>query len=227
MRRRFILCAVTFVGSAAIGLVAHMSATREGGDAIEALTGTWRLDRDLSDAAAGLVPPFEGGRPDGRRPGSGGMRGRGPRTPGGGMPGGRPRASEEEMARRRALVREIMQPPERLTIVVGPGEVTFTDERGRSWRLATDGRKEKHQLDNGTVTTRTRREGDALVRTIEAGDGFEITETYVLVPGDVRRLQVTVEVGGGPMGRTRTVTRVYDAVVEEEELDPRGVVGLA
>lgn len=228
MRRGFVLWAVTFVGAAAIGMVAHIGPAQNRGDARTALAGTWTLNRDLSDVVPGPgVQPGEGGRPEGPRRGPGGMRGRGPRMPGGGMPAGRSRPSEEEVARRRALLRELMQPPQRLTIVVGSGEVTFTDERGRSWRLATDGRKEKHQLDNGTVTTRTRWDGEALVRTIEAGDGFELTETYLLAPGDTRQLQVTVRAGGGRMGRAWTVTRMYDPAVEQEEPDVAGAVGLA
>jgi hypothetical protein len=230
MRRRFGWCAAAFVGCAAIGMWAQMPA-RDGGDARKALAGTWTLDRDLSDAASGPGGPGglpgERGRPDRPRRGPGGMGGRGPRMPGGGMPGGRPRPSEEEMARRRALLRELMQPPDRLTIVVEPTEVTITDERGRSWRLVTDGRKEKHQLDNGTVTVRTRWEGDALVRSIDAGDGFELTETYVVAPGDAPRLQVTVKIGRGRLGRARTLTRTYDKAPEGEELDQGAVVGLA
>jgi len=228
MRRRFLLCAVTFVGCAAIGIVAQMLPVHDAADRRAAFSGTWALDRGLSETGPGQGgQPAEGGRPDGRRRGPGVMGGRGPRMPGGGMAGGRSRPSEEEVARRRALLRELIQPPDRLTIIVGPGEVTFTDERGLSWRLATDGRKEKHQLDNGTVTTRTRWEGEALVRTIDAGNGFDVTETYTLVPGEARRLQVTVKIGGGRMAPSRTLTRTYDPAAEDQQDDARAVVGLA
>jgi hypothetical protein len=227
MWQRFLLGAVTFVGCAAIGIVAQMLPARGGSDPRDAFSGTWTLDRGLSEAAPGPGGLAGEGGPSGWRRGPGGMGGRGPGRPGGGMARGRSRATEEEAARRRALLRELMEPPERLTIVVGSNEVTFTDGSGRSWRLATDGRKEKHQLDHGTVTTRTRWEGETLVRTIEAGNGFEVTETYRVEPGEARRLQVTVKIGGGRMGSSRTLTRTYDAAAEGNPDDPRPAVGLA
>lgn len=181
------------------------------------IAGAWSLDTQASDPAGGGLASDTGPDDTGQH--------RGPARIGpGGMgmpPGGAPRGSgegrpdEEQMKRMRELVGELMTPPRRLTIVLGQDTVTFTDERGRTQRYATNWKKEKHQLDAGTIETKTRWEGAELVREIQAGTGLKVTERYAVLP-DTSQLQVTAkfEHSREPSSE-RLLRRVYDSASQE------------
>lgn len=189
------------------------------------LSGVWRLDPE-SSRGPGMGSPEDGGAgrggrrggpggpggPMGRGPGGGGMGG-----PGGGMGGyggggmggggrmrGGPegeRPNEEEMKHRREMMREIMTPPTTLTITQNADNVVFTFADGRTQKYATDGKKEKHQFDSGTLETKTQWKNGQLVKEIDAGNGMKVTETYVLKTDEGRALEVHVSMEGGRMMR--------------------------
>lgn len=180
------------------------------------LSGVWRLDRDASNGPGMNPEGEEGGRGGGGRrghggmppggggmggPGGGGMGGRGGMGGGGMMGGpqggGGERPSEEEMKHRREMMRELMTPPAALTITQNSDTIVFTFSDGRTQRYATDGKKEKHQLDSGTIETKTQWKEGQLVKEIDAGNGVKIVETYVLKTEDGRSLEVHVSMEGG------------------------------
>lgn len=108
-------------------------------------------------------------------------------------------------------MRQVTEPPTRLTITQTETDVTITDGDGRSQKLATTGKGEKHQFGSRTVETKTRWDGTRLVKEMSLGDGVKVTEIYTLAT-DPRRLDVNVKVEGLPMNRT--LRRVYDDVSE-------------
>jgi hypothetical protein len=177
-----------------------------------AIAGNWQIDRDASDPPRGLAGPEGGGRPPGGGPGAGGP-GRGGPGMGGGRPGGgmgtgggpgsggsRQPPSEEEMKRRRELMRELTTPPVRLTIVQDATTVTFIDENARTRTFATDGRQEKHQFTNATVETRARWRDAVLTIESSVESGLKVERRYQLV-AEPRQLIVTTRLTGGPSSR--------------------------
>ncbi|HVB38065.1 MAG TPA: hypothetical protein VND92_05975, partial [Vicinamibacterales bacterium] len=143
------------------------------------IAGAWRLNADLSDKPGqrpgqgqGQGQPGEGGGEGGEGGGGGrfgggggyggggmgGGMGRGGgmgggRFGGGGMRGGGGRMDPDQMRARMALMRDIMQPPDRFTLTTSPDtkSVSLTYADGRVFDYTTDGKKEKHQLTDGTV----------------------------------------------------------------------------
>jgi hypothetical protein len=185
--------------------------------------GVWRLNAQLSDpprAAGkdddGFKPVAEGGRRGGGMiPGGGvGGVGRGGGVPVGGQRGEAPGRGidPEKLKAARALIEELMTPSAVLTIGDHDGAVTFTEADGRTRSYKTDNRKEKHQVTNGTVETRTRWEEGSLVIETELDAGLKVTQTYS-VGADPRQLTVLTKLEGGPgrMSRQRPPRRtVYD-----------------
>jgi hypothetical protein len=141
-----------------------------------------------------------------------GMPGGGGGHPGG--PGSEGRPNEEEMKRLRELMRELLEPSTRLTIVVKSGEVAITDALGRTQRFATNGTKEKHQLNAGTIETKTRWNGNQLVKDVSASGGMKVVETYA-VDAATGQLNVTIRFEGG-RGPDEPMKRVYDPALEEK-----------
>jgi hypothetical protein len=201
------------------------------------LAGRWQLNKELSAAADSASSPangsgsgnsYGGGRGGGRGGGfgrgggggggmgggmgrgGGGMRGGG----GGGQGGGNGQADEEKMKQRRALMQEVMEVDATFTIIEGDGSVSFTHTDGRVVTYKTDGKKEKHQLTNGTIETKTRfdKDTDALVIEMDLGDGMKMTHTFT-VTGDPRVLADSVKMEGGRMQHASTPRHhIYDDV---------------
>jgi hypothetical protein len=186
------------------------------------LSGAWSMNKSLGTAPGSVGMPDDDGemRGAGRRggggpgggPGGGGM-GRGGGFPGGGGGGMRGRSDDgrrrEDMAARRELMQELMQLPARVTIAQDGDKVTFIEPDGvvRSY-LAND-KVEKHQLQNGTIETKTRWDTDALVMELKANGGATITRRFA-VRGDPRQLEVTTTMDRGPKDAKRIA--VYDGV---------------
>jgi hypothetical protein len=187
--------------------------------------GVWKLNAQLSD------PPRTAGQGDdgqnpvagtGRRGGGmipgGGVGGLG-RGGGGGVPVGGQRGDgpgrgidPEKLKAARAVIEELMTPSAMLTIGDADGSVTFTEADGRTRTYKTDNRKEKHQVTNATVETRTRWEEGSLVIETELDEGLKVTQTYS-VGAAPRQLTVLTKLEGGPgrMSRQRPPRRtVYD-----------------
>ena len=183
------------------------------------IEGAWTLNRDVGDRpgrSAGMPDDHGGGQRHGGYGGGygggmGGMRG-------GGMGGGGQMSDEQraEMQRRRNLARELLTPPTRLNITVDGDIVSFTDTDGRVKKDKTDGKKEKHQFDNGTVETKSRWEAGALTIETSMNGGMKFTQSYSLV-ADHRELMVQTKVEGGMSAdgdERKPITHYYDDAVE-------------
>ena len=179
------------------------------------IEGAWTLNHDIGDR-----PGRSAGMPDDQ--GGGGHRhggyGGGGGGYGGGMGGGGQMSDEQraEMQRRRNLARELLTPPTRLNISVDGEIVSFTDADGRVKKYKVDGKKEKHQFDNGTVETKSKWEAGALTIETSMDGGMKFTQSYSLV-SDHRELMVQTKMEGG-MSRDdderKPITHYYDDAVE-------------
>ena len=179
------------------------------------LTGTWVLNRDLTDRPGQGGGDGSGGGSSRRGPGGGmgrpggmggmgGMGGRGGGFGGGGMP------DREEMERMRATMEAVMRSPERLIIVKADPGLIVTDEEGVSTRLALDGSKETGAVNGVTFESITKWEDGKLRVERKFKSGLKLVETYALSM-DPHLLTVSARVEGGRMGgASRTTNRVYE-----------------
>ena len=175
-----------------------------------AINGAWTLNTDLSDKPAGRGDRGERGDREGddgsRHRGGfsgGGMRGGGMGR--GGMGGGR--GNPDDMARMRDAMREVMNPPEHLTITQTDTMVVITSQDGRTTRLSPDGKKIKDESTG--VERKTKWDGAKLVSEISGLGPGKITETYT-VDEEHHRLLVAIQMEGG-RAQQRTTNRVYDS----------------
>lgn len=133
------------------------------------LTGAWTLNKDLSDDVSGMMAKImsgdRGGPGGGHTPPAGVGGGHGPGMHGGGSRGG---MTPEQMRAMRARMSDVLEGPTKVTIVVGDGSVTLTDNQGRSRRLMVNNKREKRPMDNRRVDVRTKWD-----------DGRLVTETWL------------------------------------------------
>jgi hypothetical protein len=186
------------------------------------LSGAWSMNKSLGTAPGSVGMPDadgdtggpgrRGGGGPGGSPGGGGM-GRGGGFPGGGGGGMRGRSDDgrrrEDMAARRELMQELMQLPARVTIAQDGDKVTFIEPDGVVRSYLVNDKVEKHQLQNGTIETKSRWDADALVMELKANGGMTITRRFT-VHGDPRQLEVTTTMDRGPKDAKRIA--VYDGV---------------
>ncbi len=174
------------------------------------LAGAWSIDKTLSTAPGSVAMPdddmdgaAEGG---GRGPGGGGFGGMGGGRRGGmgrGMGGaGGGTRREGDMAARRALLEELMALPPKFTIAQDGDKVVFIEPDGVVRTYVADDRTEKHQLQNGTIETKSRWDGDALEMELKPSGGLTITRRYA-VRGTPRQLEVTTTANRGPKNAKR------------------------
>ena len=189
------------------------------------LGGAWVLNRDLGTAPGSEPGPGPDGREGrGRGPGGGpggggrggpgggggggfggfGGRGGGRRGPGG---GGDPRGMREDMAARRALMDEVLHLPPRFTLAQEGDKIVIIEPDGVVRTYLVNGRKEKHQLANGTVETTSSWDKATLKMDIVVGERLKLVRTFALTE-DPRRLQVTTVFDGGP--KDRAMVEVFD-----------------
>jgi hypothetical protein len=65
-------------------------------------------------------------------------------------------------------------------------------------KFKTDGKKEKHQFDNGTVETKSHWDKDGLVIETDLQNGMKLTQTYALAPAaEKRQLVISTKMEGG------------------------------
>lgn len=209
MKTAFWIASVA-VGAIAAGVFASTVAAQETASRPN-LAGAWTLNKDLSDDASKMRD--QAGRGGERGGGMGRTGGFGGGAGGMGRSGGMrvgDRPDPEKMKQNQDVMRELVDPSPRLTIIQTERDVTFIDADGHSQKLATNGEKEKHQLGSGTVETNTKWDGARLVKQISVADGMtKITETYSLNL-EKRQLEVAVKVEGA-RGRAFTMRRVYDS----------------
>ena len=196
-----------------VWLSAESRAQAPAPDRANAIVGVWTLNKDLSDSP----PDREAGRDgdqggrrggEGRRGGGGFGRGG---FGGGGFGRGGPGAgmSPEDMARMRDAMRDVMTPPDRLTIVQTETLIIITTGDGRTTRLSPDGKKIRD--DSTRIERRTKWDGGKLVSEISGMGPGKVTETYS-ADSEHTQLHVTLLMEGPrqPM----TMNRVYDLEVK-------------
>ena len=201
------------------------------GQGHEAFGGIWKLNTDRSDRApADDVGPesrgggsgsggFPGGAPGGGFPGgTGGGRGGG--FPGGGFPSGGSDGNRAQQQANMTFMRSLLQPSERLTIVVKDETFGITEADGKRVTLETTNKKVSSREQNGLVklTRRSRWDGASLVSEIELDGGMKIRRRYELAAEGTQLRIATTMNGGGFGGRARgggndgkrTITHVYE-----------------
>ena len=196
-----------FVVSAILNGFATLVSVYQGAAKTPSIAGTWSLNKDLSDDVTTVMKRMQAerrGGGSGRMPsgmgGMGGARGEGMRG------GGR---DPEEMQEIRDVMNKAIEAPARLSITQADGDVTFTDEDGRSKTFAANNKKERHQFENRTVETKTRWDGGRLVRATSLGDGMKLTEIFSHAT-ETQRLRVDVKFESSHLPRALTLERVYD-----------------
>ncbi|HEY6358347.1 MAG TPA: hypothetical protein VIX35_08875, partial [Vicinamibacterales bacterium] len=108
---------------------------------------------------------------------------------------------------RRALLREMAEPPNQVTVIVTDSTTTFTDDQGVERKFTTDGKKESIDLGTARVDSVSKWDGGTL--TVEmTGGNFKLTETYQLT---VQGHALVVEMKSATSGKT-TNTPVGSAV---------------
>jgi hypothetical protein len=172
------------------------------------LNGAWVLNRQQTTSGAGGGPDPA---PHGSGPRHGGFSGGFGRPGGGGTgrgAGGEGDRDRENVERQRALIRELLEPMPRITVTSDNESVTLAGSDGRLRKYRIDGKKEKHQFDNGTVDTKSKWENEQLIVETSTSDGLKLVEAYSV--NEQHQLVVDVKFGGD-RGRDRPpILRVYD-----------------
>lgn len=213
--RLFAAPAICAVAAAAL-LSSAALAAREDTATRPVLSGAWSIDKTLSTAPGSVGMPDDGN--DGPGSGGGGRRRAGGGGRGGGFPGGMSggggrgapgsiRGREEDRAARRALVEELIALPPKFTIAQDGDKVVFIEPDGVVRTFVVNDKAEKHQLQNGTIETKARWDGNGLEMELKSSGGLTLTRRYE-VRGTPRQLEVTTTASRGPKDAKRVA--VYD-----------------
>ena len=169
------------------------------------LSGTWSLNRELSDDPREKMREAResGGGGPGR---GGGFRGH---RRGGGAGGLRGRRRDGDAEGGSADSEDMTHAFEKLFIVHRDPELRITDGFGREHVLYTDDRRIEEERSAGTVKIRARWKDGHVVVTTTPEHGSKIIETYA-VTADGSVLTVTTSIEG--RGREISFRRVYDPV---------------
>jgi hypothetical protein len=198
----------TPAGSASSGTGAATASA----DKAAPLTGAWTLNKDQSDQPQSAAPARDDGaavpRGGGRRGGGrGGGFGGGGFGGGRGAGGGRVAVDPQEAARMREAMRDVLNPPDHLTIVSTGTMVLLTGADGRTTRLSPDGKKIKDE--STSIERKTKWDGANLVSEISGLNGGKVTETYSL-DADHHQFHIAAVIEGVRGGQPRTISHVYD-----------------
>jgi hypothetical protein len=215
------LASVSVIVAAAI-FVATWLAVESRAQAPEkgSIAGVWTLNNDLSDQPPARSSSSGGdGNGQGRRSGGEYGRGMGRGGYGGGMGrgggGGRAAADPEEAARMRDAMRDILNPPDHLTIVQTDSMVVLTGPDGRTTRLSPDGKKVKD--DNTGIERKTHWNAGKLVSEVNGAGPGKITQTISL-DAEHHQLRISAQLEGGRSNQPRTFTQVYDSDGSDDEI---------
>lgn len=147
-----------------------------------ALGGLWKVNTDLSSDTSKLQQQTDNATQSaaatGSRRGGGGFGfGHGG---GGGGGGNKPSTTNSQQGlETRALLREMADTPQALTVIIADDTTTFTDDQGLVRKFTTNGKKET--IDLGTAQVDSISKWDGGVLTVElTGGNFKLTETYQL-----------------------------------------------
>jgi hypothetical protein len=113
----------------------------------------------------------------------------------------------ETMQRVRDAMRDITNPPEKITITQTDSMIVITNPDGRTTRLSPDGKKIKDE--NTGIERKTKWDTGKLVTEISGPGGMKVTQTYALNP-ELHQLRLTTQIEGGRGGQARTISTVYD-----------------
>jgi hypothetical protein len=181
------------------------------------IEGGWTLNKSQSDQqSTGRDDQSQGDRGDRSRGGGrsgrgGGYGGRGGFGGRGGMgrggSGNAPPMNQEDAARQRDAMRDVMNPPDHFVITQTESMVVLTAPDGRTTRLSPDGKKVKD--DNTKVERKTKWEGGKLVSEINGLGPSKMTQTFAVDP-ESHQLRITVQVEGNGRAQARSFTHVYD-----------------
>jgi hypothetical protein len=199
---------VTVVTVAAASLVTTYADTPKPN---EGIVGAWTLNKDASQLDAQTGENGGDGDNTGRR-GNNGFGGGGRRRGGfggGGFGGGSgvngQQPQDREAAQRmRDALRQEMQAPDHMTVVLSGTTVIITTPDGRTTRLSTDGSKIKD--DSTGVERKTKWDAGKLVSEVNGLGRGKITETYS-VDTEAKQLRIKLDIDGP---RKTSQTRVYD-----------------
>jgi hypothetical protein len=216
MRRALFTIAVV-AGFATTAVFAHERTVGPQKEAPQrpSLTGTWKLNRDLTYDMGRLMKEMEAARAKAAKEGKGGKEGKEGTEGKEGMQGREGerggRAPTDEQKKRMQELRALMEPPGQLTIADEGTVVSITDDKGRVRRYTTDGKKEKQKTDTGEIETKARWKDEGLEVETDLGNGVKLLETYANWVQD-KQLVVTVLIESSRYrGAGQTLQRVYDA----------------
>ena len=194
---------VSLVVAAATFIATWLAAESRAQTPEHALAGAWTLNTEASDQTP--APGDE--RDGGDRRGGNGRYGGGRGGYGGGGNGGA-NVDPEQMARMRDAMRQLMNPPEHLTITQTDTMVVITEPDGHTTRLSPDGKKVKDE--NTKIERKTKWDGGKLVSEINGLGRGKVTQTYAVDP-EHHELRIAVQMENGRGGQPRTITHVYEA----------------
>jgi hypothetical protein len=114
------------------------------------------------------------------------------------------------MEKTMALMQELMTPTAHWIMTsADDGTIVFSDAEGRSSRYIPNDKKEKHQLTDGTIETKTRWDNGQLRQEIFLSAGMKAVRVFAVMPQD-KQLTVTTTMEGGRGERRPPFRLVYD-----------------
>jgi len=204
--QHFVVTVVTVAAAALVTVYADTPKPNEG------IVGAWTLNKDASQLDAQSGDNNNGNGDNTGRRGNNGFGGGGGRRRGGfggggfgggGVNGQQPQDREAAQRMRDAL-RQEMQAPDHMTVVLSGTTVIITTPDGHTTRLSTDGSKIKD--DSTGVERKTKWDSGKLVSEVNGLGRGKITETYS-VDAEAKQLRIKLDIDGP---RKTSQTRVYD-----------------
>jgi hypothetical protein len=125
-----------------------------------------------------------------------------------------PQDSAENQERIRELAEEVKYPSESLHISQSDTDLTITEANEHTRVFQTNGKKDTHQLDGGSVTSKTAWDGQKLTTEYDLGSGRKLRYTYSIVSTTKQLLEQVSFDGGQTSARGQAaavIKRVYDA----------------
>jgi len=181
------------------------------------LVGAWTLNKDLTDSQSdSSSSTSDQGQQNGYRNGGGGGRrrggfggggfggGGGGRRGGGGT--GQQTQDPEQAQRMRDALRDLMNPPDHLTIVQTDTMVILTGPDGHTTRLSPDGKKIKD--DSTKLERKTKWDAGKLVSEINGLPNGKFTQTFSVDP-ETHQLKIALQ--NDNKQRPISASRIYDA----------------
>jgi hypothetical protein len=109
-----------------------------------------------------------------------------------------PSTKPKRLSAAEALRKEVLTPPESLSIELSRDAVVITDAAIGPVKYKINGKSEAHQLTNGSVKTKTSWDGPLLRQVIDAGRGSKLARVFELTEDGLLRITVG-ETGALPM----------------------------